>query len=460
MARLLHISDTHLGLTTRSVDRLRDHEAALGEICEIADRIRPHVTLHTGDLFHTPHPPNDAIKLAFTTLHRLAVHGPVIVLRGNHDGIHHFQALQAVLAPGSPVHLVDIPRHPHEGGIIEVPGEGGELLRIAVLPFLESNRGRIIDRLTDWHTWQTQYADGVAGVESLLGAALEAEYDPSRHILIFAAHLHLDVAVPSKSEKARHVVEDYAARASSIPRSVAYAAFGHIHNPQRLRAAMPAWYAGSPIPIDFGEITDGKRVLSVEVRPGHGAEVTEHVLDHPGRRLLRLDVTLDEMAAMADEVGDAICDVVVRSDTSIPNVGERVTALLPHASFASIQNAAADARIAPLAGAGSAEELASEGFDTLFHRFLEQQPSPSGAPAAMLNDVFCALLDDSEQTHRFAADDLLTGIEAEVARSTAEPDEAPADELVTHRQAAPVVDQADRGAVRRRRRRAGLEVVG
>jgi DNA repair protein SbcD/Mre11 len=415
MARILHISDTHLGLTTRAVDRLPDHEAALAEICEIAGRVRPHVTLHTGDLFHTPHPSHDAVKLAFTTLHRLAAHGPVIVLRGNHDGIHHFQALQAVLSPESRIRLVDVPRHPEAGGIVEVPGEGEEVLRIAVLPFLESNRGRIIDRLTDWQTWQTQYADGVGNVERLLGDALEEGYDPARHILVFAAHLHLDVAVPSRSERARHVVEEYASRAASIPRSVAYAAFGHIHNPQRLRAAMPAWYAGSPIPIDFGEISDVKRVLSVEARPGRAAEVTEHVLEHPGRRLVRIDATLDEIAARAEEVGDAICEVVVRSRTSIPDTAERVTALLPRASFASIENAAADARITPLAGGRPGEEAPAEGFDVLFHRFLEQQAAPPGVPAHLLHDVFCALLDDPERSHRFAAEAALEALDAGAA---------------------------------------------
>jgi DNA repair protein SbcD/Mre11 len=417
MARILHLSDTHLGLTTRAVDRLGDHRVALAEICEIAGRVRPHVTLHTGDLFHTPHPSNDAVKLAFTTLHRLAEHGPVIVLRGNHDGIHHFQALQAVLSPGSRIHLVDVPRHPDAGGVIEVPGEGDEVLRIAVLPFLESNRGRIIDRLTDWQTWQTQYADGVAGVERLLGDALEEGYDPARHILVFAAHLHLDVAVPSRSERARHVVEEYAARASSIPRSVAYAAFGHIHNPQRLRAAMPAWYAGSPIPVDFGEMSDRKRVLSVAVRPGRGAEVTEHVLEHPGRRMLRIDATLEEIAARAAEVGDAICEVVVRSRTSIPDAAERVAALLPAASFASIENAAADARMAPLAGGGAGEATAAEGVDVLFRRFLEGLPASPGVPAQLLQDVFCALLDDPEQTHRFAAEAPLDRPDAAAAGS-------------------------------------------
>ena len=317
MARILHVSDWHLGLTTRGVDRLADHEQVLGEICEIAADLRPHLILHTGDLFHTPHPANEAVRLAFDVLHRLEALCPVIVLRGNHDGIEHFRALQSVLGEATRIRLVEVPKRPADGGVVEVEGEPGEIIRVGLLPFLESNRGRIIERLMkDWTTWATQYADGVAGLESLIAGGLLDGYDASKHILLFAAHLHLDVAVPSQSERYRHIVEEYAARAASIPRDVSYAAFGHIHNPQRLRAAMPAWYAGSPIPVDFGEISDAKRVIAVEVHPGTPADVTEHFLQRTGRRLRRIDATLEEIEAMAAEVDDAICDIVVRTPTT------------------------------------------------------------------------------------------------------------------------------------------------
>jgi len=414
MARILHVSDWHLGLTTRGVDRLADHEQVLDEICEIAADVRPHLVLHTGDLFHTPHPANEAVRLAFDVLHRLETLCPVIVLRGNHDGIEHFRALQSVLGEATRIRLIEVPKRPAEGGVVEVEGEPGEIIRVGLLPFLESNRGRIIERLTkDWTTWATQYAHGVAGLEGLIADGLLDGYDASRHILLFAAHLHLDVAVPSQSERRRHIVEEYAARAASIPRDVSYAAFGHIHNPQKLRAAMPAWYAGSPIPVDFGEISDAKRVLAIEVHPGTPANVTEHFLQRTGRRLRRIDATLEEIEAMANEVDDAICDVVVRTPTTVPDLSELVTALLPRTSFVSIQGAAADAEIAELAGGAAADGSVAEGYDALFHRFIEGTP-PASAPAALVHDVFCALLDDGEGTHRFEAEVALDTVDQQL----------------------------------------------
>lgn len=451
MARILHVSDWHLGLTTRGVDRLADHEQVLGETCEIAAEVDPHLILHTGDLFHTPHPANEAVRLAFDVLHRLEALCPVIVVRGNHDGIEHFRALQSVLGEATRIRLVEVPKRPADGGVVEIAGEPGEIIRVGLLPFLESNRGRIIERLTkDWTTWATQYADGVAGLEGLIADGLLDGYDAAKHILLFAAHLHLDVAVPSQSERRRHIVEEYAARAASIPRDVSYAAFGHIHNPQRLRAAMPAWYAGSPIPVDFGEITDAKRVLAVEVHPGTPADVTEHFLQHTGRRLMRIDATLEEIEAMAGDVGDAICDIVVRTPTTLPDLSDRVAALLPRASFASIQGAAADAQITPLAGGTSAEEPVAEGYDALFRRFVAGTPPTSG-PAQLAHEVFCTLLDDGEGTHRFEAELALDGIDELLATVTSSPETAvaPADLAETT-----TLAQAEAAAPSRRRRRA------
>jgi DNA repair protein SbcD/Mre11 len=451
MARILHVSDWHLGLTTRGVDRLADHEQVLGEICEIAAEVDPHLVLHTGDLFHTPHPANEAVRLAFDVLHRLEALCPVIVVRGNHDGIEHFRALQSVLGEATRIRLVEVPKRPADGGVVEIAGEPGEIIRVGLLPFLESNRGRIIERLTkDWTTWATQYADGVAGLEGLIADGLLDGYDAAKHILLFAAHLHLDVAVPSQSERRRHIVEEYAARAASIPRDVSYAAFGHIHNPQRLRAAMPAWYAGSPIPVDFGEITDAKRVLAVEVHPGTPADVTEHFLQHTGRRLMRIDATLEEIEAMAGDVGDAICDIVVRTPTTLPDLSDRVAALFPRASFASIQGAAADAQITPLAGGTSAEEPVAEGYDALFRRFVAGTPPTSG-PAQLAHEVFCTLLDDGEGTHRFEAELALDGIDELLATVTSPPETAvaPADLAETT-----TLAQAEAAAPSRRQRRA------
>ena len=70
--KIFHTSDWHLGRLTYGVSRRPDHEAVLDEICAQAADFRPHLILHSGDLFETPRPGVEDMQLAQDTLRRLA----------------------------------------------------------------------------------------------------------------------------------------------------------------------------------------------------------------------------------------------------------------------------------------------------------------------------------------------------------------------------------------------------
>ena len=83
--RLLHVSDWHLGRLTYRCSRAPDHEAVLAEICELARDLRPHLILHTGDVFDGLRPGYAEMTFAIEVLEELAAVAPVVVLAGNHD---------------------------------------------------------------------------------------------------------------------------------------------------------------------------------------------------------------------------------------------------------------------------------------------------------------------------------------------------------------------------------------
>src|ERR687885_331372 len=95
--RLLHVSDWHIGRQTYRCSRVPDHEAALGEIVELARDTRPHLVLHTGDVFDGFRPGYVEMSFAVEALEELAALAPVVVVAGNHD----FPALTA-RSSGSP----------------------------------------------------------------------------------------------------------------------------------------------------------------------------------------------------------------------------------------------------------------------------------------------------------------------------------------------------------------------
>lgn len=91
--RILHFSDTHLGFNDLEIvnesginRREADFYDTFTQIIDAILKIRPDYVIHTGDLFHRPHPSNRAISFCLTQLKRLSVAQiPTIIIAGNHS---------------------------------------------------------------------------------------------------------------------------------------------------------------------------------------------------------------------------------------------------------------------------------------------------------------------------------------------------------------------------------------
>src|ERR671934_628631 len=235
--------------------------------------------------------------------------------------------------PDPRIRFVDRVRPPAEGGVLDLPAADGEVVRVAFLPFVHANR--MVDRFEDATTWTATYSERIQRIEEALERGLAEGYDPSRHVLLFAAHLYVSGARFSGSERPLHVSEAYATRLERLP-NVSYAAFGHIHLPQPLpRRGVTGRYAGSPIPLDFGEEREQKEVVLVEAEPGRPAVVTPVALSG-GRELRTIVGTPDEIRAAAPTVGDALCRVTVCTDEPIPDLARLVGELLPTATVVEV----------------------------------------------------------------------------------------------------------------------------
>ena len=335
--RLLHVSDWHLGATLGRIPRDPDLRTVIDEMVAIASDVRPHLILHTGDLFDSARPPVESMRLGFSGLRRLAEHAPVVVVAGNHDSSPLFRLFNDILEAqegGSRIKFVADVKRPEDGGLLEFPGEGDEVIRLAALPFLHPNALAPALR-TAPERWTGKYADGVRTLQTMLARGLEVGFDPRRHIHLYAAHLHVGGAVLARSERVVHVSQDYALDAESLP-PVSYAAFGHIHKPQKLPGLVPGRYAGSPIQLDYGELGEQKVAVIVEARPGQAAKIDPRPLTG-GRPLVRLEGTIDELAVEASKYqGPSILAVTVLSDEALNDPAARVSELFPDADLYSV----------------------------------------------------------------------------------------------------------------------------
>ncbi|TML56751.1 MAG: exonuclease subunit SbcD [Actinobacteria bacterium] len=395
--RLLHVSDWHVGRQTYRCSRVSDHEAALGEIVELAREARPHLVLHTGDVFDGFRPGYAEMAFAVEALEELAALAPVVVVAGNHDSPALFRLFDRLQGADPRIRFVDRVRPPQDGGVLDLPGADGEVVRIAFLPFVHANR--MVDRFEDATTWTATYSERIQRIEEELERGLAAGYDPSRHVLVFAAHLYVSGARFSGSERPLHVSEAYATRLQRLP-NVSYAAFGHIHLPQPLpRRGVTGRYAGSPIPLDFGEEREQKEAVLVEAEPGRPAVVTPVALGG-GRRLRTLVGTLDEIREAAPTVGDALCRVTVCTDEPVPDLTRLVGEVLPAATVVEMSEDCSATRL-EVVEAIVDDADAEPGFSELFRAYLAERGT-RGARANRVLRTFETLVQavEAEETAR------------------------------------------------------------
>jgi DNA repair protein SbcD/Mre11 len=391
MATILHTSDTHLDVLTYNESRAADHDEVMAEIVEIARDVKPDIVLHTGDLFHSVRPSTEAMHRAMAWLKELdaASRSGVIVVCGNHESANLFRLFNLILGNGARIRFVDKARLPRQGGVLDLPGSKGQRIRVASLPFIHANRILSEEIFGEVGKWTGSYADYVSRVEQVLGQGLADGYDVANDVLVFAAHLHVAGAMFSGSERRLHITDIYGSTLEALP-PVNLAAFGHIHRPQSLPGSVVTGeYAGSPIPIDFGEVGETKSVVVYEAAPQAPTKVTRVPLSG-GRPLWRFAGTLDELAAQASDVGRALALVTVKTVQPAVDLADQVQDLLPKATLLYVAEECSSRKLQALTRADAVSDEAD--FTEMFADFLSQRGTKVGSADRVLK-AFKTLID-------------------------------------------------------------------
>lgn len=383
--RILHTSDWHVGRRLGRFDRMAEFRDALDEVEQIADVHEVDLVLVSGDVFDRPMPPVDALTAGLEALVRLAQRRPVVAVAGNHDAPELFEALAPLLrSQGRGVHLVGDVRRPDAGALLGPEVLGVDAV-VACFPFLRE--GRVVDFMQEAGTWYGAYAERVAGITEAYNRAL-VERAGTDLVPILMAHfmvggVKVDRAAP-RGERELHMGEAYAATAQAIPPGPQYVAMGHIHAPQPVPGApVPATYAGSLLPLDFGEAGEVKRVVIVEAEPGQLATVTSIPLTS-GRPLVRASGTWDELEARGDELEDPYLDLTVQVGGTDTDLARRAADRFPFLVNVRAQRPTGDRPSTERGVRRSDEELYAEyyradtgedppaGLATLFRQVLEE----------------------------------------------------------------------------------------
>lgn len=377
--KLLHTADWHVGRTITGRSRADEHRAVLGEIASIAADEGVDLILVAGDLFDSPSPSAEAESVLYRGLLALAEVAPVVVIAGNHDHPYRWQAIEPLMKLGR-ISVAGVPRPVQEGGRLELSTTAGPA-SVAVLPFLSQRL--VIDAAALMGGGAAEYEQTYAGRVGSILQHLTADLPPEM-VSVVVAHLTVLGGRADGSERAGQTFLEYVVPGTLLPGGVHYLALGHLHRQQRVPAAAPAWYAGSPLQLDFGEEQDRKGVLLVEVTPSTPAIVTPRPLAS-GRPMLTLRGTLQQLEALSPPVPDAHLRVIVEEAGGV-GVYEQVKAWFPSASQVRVESpqptAIGQPRLGRPPGQLFAEFLAQRGqSDEAILRLFEELLEEANAPA-------------------------------------------------------------------------------
>jgi len=326
--KIVHTSDWHAGRIWKSVNRLDELEACLDQMAGFVEREAVDLLLVTGDLFDSGAPAARAERAVFRFFKRIGATGAhTVAIAGNHDSSDRFEAW------GSLTELVNVwaigrPKPAHEGGVLTIATKSGETAIIAAVPFAAQRRLVSALELADADDIAMKtYAAKMGAIVKLLCRSFRPDA-----VNLLCLHTHLEGAVKAGSERQVHLGEDWAALPADLPSDAHYIALGHIHRPQKIAAPSPAYYAGSPLQLDFGEAGEEKAFRVIEARPGPRPAKISHVPYVGAKPLVDVKGTLSDIEDRAAELKDAgWLRVVVKLEQKDPEINRRIRNLLPNA---------------------------------------------------------------------------------------------------------------------------------
>jgi len=245
------MADSHLGFSSYSrVDKngcnlveemiYRGFEHAIDEII----RLRPDAVVHAGDVFHHVRPRIKPMYIFKRSLERLMGEGiPVIIISGNHDAPKGFTAT-------SPFYI-------YEG-----------MKGISIAHKYQYERFEIGDHhfhCIPFCLDPSDYANEFSKIER-----------SGRDVLVMHG------LVEALRNKKLRTVGEHELGDSLLKREFDYIALGHYHS--QLRISENTWYSGSIEYFNFGESSDTKGMLSVDLETGKAEQIKvrpKYMIDHP-----------------------------------------------------------------------------------------------------------------------------------------------------------------------------------
>ncbi|HEY9184762.1 MAG TPA: exonuclease SbcCD subunit D C-terminal domain-containing protein [Salegentibacter sp.] len=298
--KILHTADWHIGKKLHKHDLSEDFEFFIGWLSDFIKEKEVDVLMVSGDVFDLANPSSEARKQYYRGLLKLRkLDCQLIITGGNHDSPAMLNAPQEILRElemhvigGLPENLKDL--------LIPIKNASGEIeLVIVAMPYL---RDADLRSAIDGQTYEDRLEAVRMGIQQYFeqAAGLCQENYPGIPAIAMG-HLFAAGAEISESERDIQIGNLAAFNANQFGEYFNYIALGHIHKPQKLNAAVPTYYSGSPLPLSFSERKDHKRILLLNTEVGWEPES----IPVPAfRSLLKISGSLEDLELKLKDPGN------------------------------------------------------------------------------------------------------------------------------------------------------------
>lgn len=339
--RILHTSDWHLGRSLESINRIEEQREFVDQLCHIAQEEKVDLVLIAGDVYDSYNPSAAAEELFYYALNRLSAGSSraVAVIAGNHDSPERLCASNP-LASKNGIILLGYPSsqamvNKGSGDKIRVMDSGPGWLELGIsscahsaviitLPYpSEARLEQVLSMDTQEDKLQKAYSDKVGSII----ARLSGKYREDT-VNLAVSHIFVNGGKESESERTLQVGGAMTVEPAVLPAQAHFTALGHLHRPQRVKAApCPAYYSGSPIAYSFSEADYAKALYIIDAVPGRPADIREVYMNcgKPLKRWVAIN-GMEEALRWGEEGRDshAWIDLEVHTDRVITMEEQRI----------------------------------------------------------------------------------------------------------------------------------------
>ena len=301
--KILHTSDWHIGRSLYGRKRYDEFSAFLDWLAGLIESESVDALLVSGDIFDTSTPSNRAQELYYRFLCKVSASNcrHIVIIAGNHDSPSFLNAPKKLLLALN-VHVVgSITENPEDEvillkGILDVP----EAIVCAV-PYLRDRDIRVVKA---GESIEDKNANLIKGVQRHYADVCRIAEKKQREYgdipIIGMGHLFTAGGKTIDGDGVRELYVGSLAHVGKdiFPACIDYLALGHLHVPQLVGKSAHIRYAGSPIPMGYGEAKQEKSVVAIDFKsfgnPNLPLDITLHTVPR-FQELERISGEMDEI---------------------------------------------------------------------------------------------------------------------------------------------------------------------